>query len=122
MKRLFLIAGILLVSLFPLACQKTYTLGPLTIATPTPNSTPIPGSTWTARTLPSSQNWETVTYGNGEFVAVGYGSAVAATSPDGITWAAQTLPSSQYWQSVTYGNGEFVAVTDGPSAMAATSP
>ena len=40
----------------------------------------------TQRTLPSTQSWRSVTYGNGVFVAVAYGSNVAATtSPDGIT-------------------------------------
>jgi len=31
--------------------------------------------------LPSAQNWNSVTYGNGEFVAVVSGSAASATSP-----------------------------------------
>jgi hypothetical protein len=39
-----------------------------------------PGLTWTGRTLPSSQNWHSVTHGNGVFVAVADGD-VAATSP-----------------------------------------
>ena len=41
-----------------------------------------PGSTWTARTLPSSAYWSSVTYGNSVFVAVAGGpSNTAATSP-----------------------------------------
>ncbi len=84
-------------------------------------ATAAPGATWTARTMPSSQGWESVTYGNGVFVAVAYGSSAAATSPDGITWTARTLPSSQNWVSVTYGNGVFVAVAYNSTA-AATSP
>ena len=131
------------VILWPLACGKNIaptTSGPVTVVevvptgtiTPTPTNistvtvtptatlTPIPGLTWTARTLPRSQNWSSVTYGNGVFVAVAYGSAVAATSPDGINWTEQSLPSSQSWISVTYGNGVFVAVAYG-SAVAATS-
>src|SRR5258708_28368085 len=79
-------------------------------ATPIATSTPIPGSSWTARTLPSSQNWSSVTYGNGVFVAVAYNSTVAATSPDGITPADRALPRSHDWYSVTYGNGVFVWV------------
>ena len=74
---------------------------------------------WTARTLPSSASWNSVTYGNGVFVAVASGTA-AATSPDGITWTARTLPSSASWYSVTYGNGVFVAVAQG-SAVAANT-
>ena len=85
------------------------------------------GSSWTARTLPSSAGWQSVTYGNGVFVAVATGGGTAAaTSPDGITWTAGTLPSSAPWQSVTYGNGVFVAVAGdsllGGSTAAATSP
>jgi hypothetical protein len=92
--------------------------------TPTVTPTPMP---WTAETLPSSQNWTSVAYGNGIFVAVAAGpSTVAATSPDGINWTAQTLPSSQAWESVTYGNGIFVAVASGSglsgTVAEATSP
>ncbi|MBK9502653.1 MAG: hypothetical protein IPO06_25375 [Leptospiraceae bacterium] len=95
-----------------------------TPTTTTTTTTPaVPGSTWTARTLPSSQVWRSVTYANGVFVAVGNGTAVA-TSPDGITWTDRTMPSSALWWSVTYGNGVFVAVAGGTSlsTAAATSP
>ena len=102
------------------------TTPPPAASTPTNTPTPIPGYSWTPGTLPSSQNWTSVTYGNGMFVAVCVSSSsspssVAATSPDGITWTGQTLPSLQLWDSVTYGNGVFVAVATG-SAVAATSP
>jgi len=92
--------------------------------TTTTTATPaVPGATWTARILPSSQVWRSVTYANGVFVAVGNGTAVA-TSPDGITWTDRTMPSSALWWSVTYGNGVFVAVAGGTSlsTAAATSP
>ncbi len=44
MKRLFIFLGILLAALAPLACQKTYNLGPVTVltATPVPTSTSTP--------------------------------------------------------------------------------
>ena len=61
-------------------------------------------------TMPSSANWNSVTYGNGKFVAVASSSNKAAYSTDGITWTAATLPSLNYWNSVTYGNGKFVAI------------
>jgi hypothetical protein len=64
--------------------------------------------------------WQSVTYGNGEFVAVSWG-AVAATSPNGIAWKARTLPGAINWDSVTSGNGMFVAVANS-SASATTSP
>ena len=81
--------------------------------------------------LPSNADWRSVTYGNGKFVAVAYGSTKATYSTDGITWTAATMPSSAGWQSVTYGNGKFVAVaytnvaaysTDGITWTAATLP
>jgi hypothetical protein len=46
-----------------------------------------------------------VTYGNGQFVAVGGYSGM--TSPDGITWTSSNVQS--FLSSVTYGNGLFVA-------------
>ena len=72
------------------------------------------GAEWVAiqRTLPSNPSWQSVTYGNGKYVAVAYNSNAAAYSTDGITWTAATLPSSTNWVSVTYGNGKFVAVAN----------
>ena len=86
-----------------------------------PNGGNVPFTTWTQRTLPASATWYSITYGNGLFVAVALGSAVAATSPDGVTWTQRTLPASANWQSITYGNGLFVAVA-GTGTIAATSP
>ena len=68
-------------------------------------------------TLPSSDSWRSVTYGNGKFVAVA-GEGSAAYSTDGITWTPATMPSSDSWSSVTYGNGKFVAVAEGSDAAA----
>ena len=82
-------------------------------------ATSTDGITWTARTLPASEYWNSVTYGNGTFVAVLDGLSTA-TSTDGITWNASTMPSNTNWYSVTYGNGTFVAVASN-NAAAATS-
>jgi hypothetical protein len=79
-------------------------------------------STWTARTLPSREDWTSVTYGDGVFVAVAWSNNAAATSPDGITWTASTLPSREDWISVTYGNSVFVAVGWCSNAAETTSP
>jgi hypothetical protein len=72
------------------------------------------GITWTARTSsPTNNNWRSVTYGNGLFVAVAgsvSGNGVM-TSPDGITWTARTSPTDNIWRSVAYENGVFVAVS-----------
>jgi hypothetical protein len=67
---------------------------------------------WESQTSASDNNWFSVTYGNGLFVAVatsGTGNRVM-TSPDGITWTARTSAADNSWFSVTYGNGLFVAV------------
>ena len=99
------------------------------------------GITWTSHVLPAgtsgtsiaeSAGLNGVTYGNGQFVAVGTSynvngngsdtwSDVILTSPDGITWTSRALPSdgtsgkdsdltSGILEGVTYGNGQFVAV------------
>ena len=71
---------------------------------------------WAKGTLPSSQRWQSVCYGNGKFVAVTHDSNIFAYSTDGITWTQGTMPSSQWWNSVCYGNGKFVAVGGGKFA------
>ena len=65
---------------------------------------------WTQATLPASEDWSSVCYGNGKFVAVAYNSNIAAYSTDGINWTQTTLPASTYWHLVCYGAGKFVAV------------
>jgi hypothetical protein len=80
---------------------------------------------WTARTSAADNQWFSVTYGNGLFVAVaqsGTGNRVM-TSPDGITWTARTSAADNQWYSVTYGNGLFVAVAvSGTGNRVMTSP
>jgi hypothetical protein len=80
------------------------------------------GITWTQRTLPSGQMWNSIAYGNGTFVAVtNYGSNAAASSTDGITWAQRTLPLNATWNSVAYGNGIFVTAAQGNTAAATST-
>ncbi|MFT6044344.1 MAG: hypothetical protein ACI9WC_000041, partial [Arenicella sp.] len=71
------------------------------------------GITWTARTAAEPSNWRSVTFGNGQFVAVSISGStnLVMTSPDGITWTAQTAAEANQWFSVTYGNNRFVAVS-----------
>jgi hypothetical protein len=84
---------------------KTYTVT-VTLAAP------LPGDTWTARTMPNGV-W-IVAYGSGVFLAVDEGgtggSSVAYTSNDGITWNLQALSTSAQWSALTSGNNVFVAV------------
>ena len=83
------------------------------------------GTSWTASTSAADNNWMSVTYGNGLFVAVaqsGTGNRVM-TSPDGINWTSRTSAADNNWMSVTYGNGLFVAVAQsGTGNRVMTSP
>ncbi len=77
-------------------------------------SAEVAGIDWTSRTSAADNDWYSVTYGNGLFVAVagsGTGNQVM-TSPDGITWTSRTSAADNVWNSVTYGNGLFVVVAN----------
>lgn len=81
-------------------------------------------STWTARALSSSANWNSVAYGNKQMVAVAGGPSTSASTGVGsatATWTARTLPASREWQSVLYGTSKFVVIANG-STSTATSP
>lgn len=70
-------------------------------------------SSWASESSPVVRVWQSVTYGNGLFVAVandGIAAQQIMTSPDGITWTSRTSPNVLQWKSITYGNGIFVAV------------
>ena len=77
------------------------------------------------RTSAADNNWYSVTYGDGLFVAVAYsreGNRVM-TSPDGITWTSRASAADNTWRSVAHGNGLFVAVAETRSSnRAMTSP
>ncbi len=49
-----------------------------------------------------------VSYGNGNFVAVGLGFLM--TSPDGITWTFSNAGTREFFSAVTFGNETFVVV------------
>jgi hypothetical protein len=88
--------------------------------------------TWTAQSAPESSGWQTVTFGNGLFVAVDsystggmWGSPVTKrvmTSSDGINLTARSAAEANSWRSVTYGNGRFVAVANSGTNRVMTSP
>jgi hypothetical protein len=70
------------------------------------------GTTWSTQ-VATSTAFQSVTYGNGLFVAVASTTGVTNqifTSSDGVNWTMATSPVSRAWTSVTYGNGLFVAV------------
>ena len=72
------------------------------------------GVTWTSRTSPTA-GWNSVTWGDDTFVAVGNGGEVM-TSTDGITWTSRTPAGYKTWKSVTWGGPagqeKFVVVSD----------
>jgi len=72
-------------------------------------------SSFTASTLSSSTAWQSITYGNGKYVAISNSATDTTYSTDGITWTAGSMPSNPAsgWLSITYGNGKFVAVAYG---------
>jgi hypothetical protein len=74
--------------------------------------TSLDGITWTQRTSPVSNDWRSVTYGNGLFVAVaatGSGDRVI-TSSDGINWIVSLTPADNEWNDVIAIPNLFVAV------------
>lgn len=79
------------------------------------------GINWTLRSTPTpGGQWQSVTYGNGKFVAVSdfeFPTGLngrSMTSTDGINWTVFDAPDDSTWASVTYGepggNPLFVAV------------
>ena len=73
--------------------------------------------------VPANQEWMSVCYGNGKYVAVATGSYPSYTnimvySTDGINWTQGNMPSSQQWYSVCYGNDKYVAIAYRSDIMA----
>ena len=99
-------------------------VGAVLVAAP-PVAASAPGEVWTSQTASESNNWYSVTYGKGLFVATsitGSGTNRVMTSPDGVTWTGRTAAENNNWASVTYGNGLFVAVAYSGSNRVMTSP
>ena len=83
----------------------------------------VPTAPWVAQSATEDNNWLSVTYGGGLFVAVASdGTNRVMTSPDGITWTAQGAAEPNPWYSVTYGGGLFVAVSFNGTNQVMTSP
>jgi hypothetical protein len=81
------------------------------------------GYTWTARAAAEANQWQSVAYGNGLFVAVSqFGTNRVMASEDGINWTVRTAAEANQWFSVTYGNGLFVAVSNDGTNRVMTSP
>lgn len=85
----------------------SYSPGLLTVA----NSSD--GINWTEHNTITSSNdvWTSITYGNGNFLAIS-GDGYSAVSEDGINWSQSLISSSSApWKDVVYGGDKFVAIT-----------
>jgi hypothetical protein len=67
-------------------------------------------SVWNIATEPSPPgSWYAITYGDGQWVALGHSQDVAV-STDGSSWTEYPVPDGS-WQSAAYGDGRFVALS-----------
>jgi hypothetical protein len=64
------------------------------------------------------ENWSTVCYGAGVYVAIASGKQTASFSTDGINWTGTQLPFYSDWKAVTFGNSRFVAISESLSRTA----
>lgn len=90
------------------------------------------GLTWVNETTSTgSLDWNSISYNNELFVAVGNGatsgggdtlSAIMTTDGSGVpaTWTARTAPSKRNWKGIVFGEGMFLAVGYSVSADTAT--
>ena len=73
---------------------------------------------WTTLNSPAANQWTSITYGNGQFVAV---SSTGVGNPDGNTWTSRKSPADNTWECVAYGNLTFVAVSSTGTQRVMTS-
>ncbi len=107
----------------PLDISTDVTLGNIPMGLVPSLNVELGATNWAARVVPEPNHWRSVTYGNGQFVAVAIdGTNRVMTSPDGFTWTAQAAAEANGWSSVTYGNGKFVAVAGNGTNRVMTSP
>ena len=67
------------------------------------------GVTWTSSNIAGSFGLNDVSFGNQQFLAVGWGGAVVA-SANGATWSERPRPGAGGLNSITFSEGVFVAV------------
>jgi hypothetical protein len=85
------------------------------------------GITWTSNS-PVGFQANYITFGNGQFVAVGFqifigvGTSYIFTSTDGINWTSRTPSEAMAFQDISFGNGLFVAVARSGTNRIMTSP
>jgi hypothetical protein len=71
----------------------------------------------------STNNFNSLTYGNGTFAAVSTGTSTVIVGDGTSTMTAYSLPSSTTWSAIAYGSGPgyFVAIAGGGSASTAAA-
>lgn len=69
------------------------------------------GVTWTARTLATTNNWVSVTYGNGLWVVQATGTGYN-TSPNLTAWTSRTHGTALTYKDINYNGNVFVAIGD----------
>jgi Multicopper oxidase len=73
------------------------------------------GVQWYQSTIPDGYvdvNWTGVTYGNGKYVAVGFGVQAIYSTDNGVTWSiGNGLDTTASWCGVQFGNAIFSAVS-----------
>jgi hypothetical protein len=72
-------------------------------------ATSTDGITWTQRSLPITNNWNDIIYGD-KFAIVASQTDKIAYSTNGISWTTADLPESAGWKSIAYGNNTYVAI------------
>jgi hypothetical protein len=79
------------------------------------------GTSWTPVTLPVTNTWKKIVYGNGKFIAIPTTGTSAIYSIDGITWVSTTLPVSLTWTDIAYGHGLFYVIASGTNSSVTTT-
>ena len=86
------------------------------------------GINWTKASAPTTEEeqWFSVTYGGGRFVAISYNyqtttqSGLYAYSEDGINWKTNSVPNNCVWKCVHYEKGRFIMVGKGTGISIST--
>lgn len=69
---------------------------------------------WTQTILPVSEPWESIAYGNGRFISVGYYANKTVYSLDGEVWKQGGNLSNSGWDTgIAYGANKFVTINGG---------
>ncbi len=78
--------------------------------------------TWSAETLPTSEQWGSIFYSKEKFIVnVNNGTKYLSSPIDLQTWTTGTLPSNSTWTNMQYGKDNYLIAIDGSSNYATSS-